>query len=310
MEHISAIVVSYRTPKLTLAAVESALGAGDVTEVVVVDNDSRDETSKLLHDLKDPRVRIIVNTTNRGYGAAANQGAASASGPILLFLNSDALLTSHAVRALSEALAVHRGRAMIGARVIDPAGVVQSSAGLLPGPLDLAIRALDIHRLALAGSRLPIVGAAVARSRIAAEYASAVRATSTFETSMVTGACFAIGSEAFRETGGFDERFFLYFEDADLCRRVSAAGMPIKYVPEAAVVHIGGASSSEDYHFGPPHARAMRQYLAKWYGARGSMYALALLWLRAAGLTVMVRPAAPRAWRALWAAARHEDPRC
>jgi GT2 family glycosyltransferase len=126
---------------------------------------------------------------------------------------------------------------------------------------------------------------------------------------MVSGACFAIGRQAFEELRGFDERFFMYFEDADLCRRASAAGMPIRYVPDAVVTHIGGASSSEVYHFGPYHARSMRQYLGKWYGPPGSALAIVLLWLRAVGFSVTFRPQAKRAWRALWAALTDEDPR-
>ncbi len=71
---------------------------------------------------------------------------------------------------------------------------------------------------------------------------------------MVSGACFAIGAAAFEEIGGFDERYFMYFEDADLCRRATAAGWPIRYLPDVVVDHVGGASSAVDYHFGPRHA--------------------------------------------------------
>jgi N-acetylglucosaminyl-diphospho-decaprenol L-rhamnosyltransferase len=101
----------------------------------------------------------------------------------------------------------------------------------------------------------------------------------------------------------------MYFEDADLCRRAAAAGIPVRYVPSAVVEHIGGASTSEDYHFGPMHARSMRQYLGKWYGPGGSALGLCLLWLRAIGLTMALKPRSSRAWRALWAAVRDEDPR-
>lgn len=119
----------------------------------------------------------------------------------------------------------------------------------------------------------------------------------------------AIGRDAFWELGGFDERFFMYFEDADLCRRATAAGMPIRYVPSAVVIHIGGASSEGDYHFSPTHARALRQYVGKWYGPSGSALALILLWLRAVGMSLSLQGGAYRAWRALWAAATDADPR-
>jgi len=309
MESISVVVVSYRTPALTLGAARSALAVPGVRQVVVIDNNSRDESADLLHALHDARLRVVVNATNRGYGTAANQGADVAVGRLLLFLNSDAQLTAEATTALADEIRARAGRAIVGARVVDPGGTVQRSAGLLPGPLDLTIRALTLNRIAAAAARFPLIGALMNASRIAVEYDSAPRATQPIETTMVTGACFAIGREAFRELGGFDERFFMYFEDADLCKRAAAAGMPIRYVPSAVVTHIGGASSSEDYHFGPLHARAMRQYLGKWYGSAGAMFALLLLCIRAVVMTLTFQRAAPRARRAFWAALRDEDPR-
>jgi GT2 family glycosyltransferase len=126
---------------------------------------------------------------------------------------------------------------------------------------------------------------------------------------MVSGACFAIGREAFVELGGFDERFFLYFEDADLCRRALGAGMTISYVPNAVVPHIWGASSSEDYHFGPAHARSMRQYLTKWYGHPGGALAILIAWLRLIGFAVTARPATGRSFRAFLATLNRSGPR-
>ena len=107
-----------------------------------------------------------------------------------------------------------------------------------------------------------------------------------------------MGREAFLELGGFDEDFFLYFEDADLCRRALRAGMAIRYVPDAVVTHIGGGSSSEDYHFGPRHARSMRIYLRKWYGLPGAALAVTLMFLRAVGFSVGAPRRAGRAWKA------------
>jgi GT2 family glycosyltransferase len=168
------------------------------------------------------------------------------------------------------------------------------------------VRALGLHALA---RRLPAIGRLAAGGRIATEYESAVTAVEPISTSMVSGAVVAIGTDAFRELGGFDERFFLYFEDADLCRRAANAGMPIRYVPAAVARHVGGASSAVDYHFGPHHARSMRLYLHKWHGGAGDVVALLLLWLRWLGSAIVGRPGAHRAWRALVAAASHEDPR-
>ncbi len=291
-----------------MTAVQTASQLASVTDVVAVDNASGDDSVELLR-AAGGNVHVLVNDANLGFGAAANRAAAAATGDILIFLNSDAELSQSAVATLVEATGQQRGWCIVGPRLVGPAGGVQRSAGLLPRPADLAIRALEFHTFALILGRIPRISGVLQRSRLARDYASAVKADAPIATDVVSGACFAIGREAFKELGGFDERFFMYFEDADLCRRASAAGMPIRYVPDAVVTHIGGASSSEDYHFGPLHARSMRQYLGKWYGPAGSALAIVLLWLRALGLTLALRPAARRAWRALWAAVTDEDQR-
>ena len=297
----SVIVVSYRTGALTAAAAASSLKA-KCREVIVVDNRSSDETIMNLRKFDDPRLAIVERETNDGFAIAANEGADRATSDTLIFLNSDAMLTREAADALAEEVSRHGGRCIAGARLVGTNGEIQRSAGLLPGPVDLAIRALGGHLLASVATRLPAFTSIVGRTRLAQEHASAATALEPIDTTMVSGACFAMGREAFHELGGFDERFFMYFEDADLCRRAGQAGMLVRYVPGAVVPHVGGGSSSEDYHFGLAHARSMRLYLEKWHGPAGAVLALALLWLRAIGFTLTLRPQAVRAWKALRAA--------
>ena len=302
------VIVSYRTPDLTSAAARSAIDAG-ADSVVVVDNRSADDTLERLRSIADPRVVVVESPSNVGFGAGANAGARRVSTDALLFLNSDAELTSKAADHLLAELATFHGRAIIGPRLVGPDGGVEHSAGLLPVPSDIAVRALGLHVVGWWLTRFPLVGALVRRTRFLREYASAERAEEVFDTNFVTGACFAIGREAFWELGGFDERYFMYFEDADLCRRASARGMAIRYVPSAVVSHIRGASTAGDYPFGPLRSRSMRQYLRKWYGHPGSAMAILLLWLRALRHSVALHPGSGRAWRSLWAAISEADPR-
>ena len=302
------VIVNYRTPDLTTAAARSALDAG-ADPVVVVDNRSGDDTVQRLRSIADPRVVVVENAVNAGFGAGANAGARRASTDALLFLNSDAELTRGAADDLLAELARWRGRAIIGPRLIRPDGAVEHSAGLLPVPSDIAVRALGLHVVGWWLARLPLAGSLVRRTRFLREYASAEVAQEVFDTSFVTGACFAIGREAFWELDGFDERFFMYFEDADLCRRATARGMAIRYVPSAVVSHIRGASTAGDYPFGPLRSRSMRQYLSKWYGLPGSVMAILLLWVRALRHSLGLHPGSGRAWRSLWAAVSDEDPR-
>ena len=308
MPGASVVIVNYRTVELTLSATVSALTAG-ADEVIVVDNASGDDVDAAVSAISDNRARVIVNDANVGFGSAANRGASVATGDVLIFLNSDAQLNASALEALRAELQRWNGSALVGPRLIDPIERVQRSVGLLPEPFDLAVRALGLHRVASWVGNVPLFARLVRRTRVANEYAAAVTASEPMNTTMVSGACFAIGRDVFGRIAGFDQRFFMYFEDADLCRRVAAAGMPIRYVPSAVVRHVGGASSSEDYHFGALHARSMRQYLAKWYGMRGSVLAIVLLWLRAIGFSLALQPGAGRAWRALGTAIRDEDPR-
>jgi GT2 family glycosyltransferase len=306
---VSVVIVSYRTPGLTLRAVRSAQESLPGAETVVLDNASGDSSVEQLRTIDDQSVRIEVNATNVGYGAAANRAVRLSRGNTVVFLNSDALLTREAAAHLVGEVRALEGRCLAGARMVDGNGAIQRSAGLLPAPLDLAVRAWGLNRVGAAVAQWPLIGSIVRRSRLSREYSSATEATESMETSMVGMAVSAIGRDAFNELGGFDEQYFLYFEDADLCRRAGQAGIPVRYVPAAVVSHIGGGSSSEDYHFGPHHARSMRVYLGKWYGPGGSALALFILWIRAAGLTLTFQGGARRAWRAWWAAWRDEDPR-
>jgi N-acetylglucosaminyl-diphospho-decaprenol L-rhamnosyltransferase len=301
---VSIIIVSFETCELTLRAVQSALGSMGGGEVIVVDNASTDGTSATLQRLDEPRLTVEQSHVNGGFGVAANRGAHRAKEPILMFLNSDAELSRESLALLVDEVVSRDGRCLAGPRLVDTTGATQRSAGLIPQPSDLVIRALGLYAVARAMTHVPVISRLILRSRIAREYSTAETATGPVDTSMVGGACFAIGREVFLDLGGFDEQFFMYFEDADLCRRATKGGIPIHFVPEAIVRHIGGGSSSEDYHFGPMHARSMRQYLAKWYGAPGASLALALLSLRLIGFALTLRPSTGRAWAALRAAAR------
>jgi N-acetylglucosaminyl-diphospho-decaprenol L-rhamnosyltransferase len=302
------VIVSYRTPELTTAATHSALASG-AERVVVVDNRSSDETAALIRSIDDPRLDFVENARNTGFGSAANLAARRATTDALLFLNSDAELTSVAAERTLAELDRWGGRAIVAPRLIGPDGRIEHSAGLLPAPSDIAVRALGLHVIGWRLAELPLTGRLMRRTRFLREYASAEVADSAFDTSFVSGACFAIGRDAFSELGGFDERFFMYFEDADLCRRAAAAGMAIRYVPSAVVRHVRGASTSGDYPFGPLRSRSMRQYLAKWYGPAGSALALVVLWLRAVRHSIGLHAGTRRAWRSFQAALVDEDPR-
>jgi GT2 family glycosyltransferase len=288
----SVIVVNFRTPELTERAVRSAIREG-ADQVIVVDNGSDDGSANALKSLADRRVEIIQSVTNVGFGAAANMGALRASADWLIFLNSDAELQAGALAPMVQEL-THRRRVVVGPQVVNVDGSVQRSAGMLPRPLDLTIRAMDLHLIARAVVRLPVIGRLADRTPLGREYAASTN-TETVDVSMVSGSCFGIGEADFHALGGFDDRYFMYFEDADLCRRASLAGMRIRFVPAARVQHKVAASTEADWHFGPLHGPSMVVYLRRWHGRPGGWLALTLLVLRAVAQTILARPGAIRA---------------
>ncbi len=286
---LSVIIVNYRTPALTILAVQSALEDG-ADQVVVIDNSSGDDSLERLLAIRDERVVVVASDTNAGFGNGANQGAAASTNDVIVFLNSDATLRPGALATIADEVKVAGGRTIVGPRLIGADAVVQRSAGLVPKPDDLVVRALGLHRLAQAISNVPGVASVIGGRRITTEYDQAITATEAINVSMVSGACFGIGREAFAELGGFDERYFMYFEDADLCRRALAVGWPVLYAPDALVDHIGGASASGDYRFGQLHGPSMVVYLKRWYGAPGGWLALLLLLARAVGKSASLQP--------------------
>jgi GT2 family glycosyltransferase len=288
----SVIVVNYRTPDLTERAIRSAIAEG-VEQVVVIDNASGDGSLGLLRGIDDPRVIVVESPNNLGFGAAANLGAGRASGDLLVFLNSDAEFEPGAMGPIVDEL-TRQGHSVVGPRVLNIDRSIQRSAGMLPRPLDLTIRAVGLHHLAQMLSRMPVLGSVMARTTLAREY-SASTWTSRIDVSMVSGSCLGIRTADFRALGGFDDRYFMYFEDADLCRRAAQSGMLIRFVPDARVTHRVAGSAENDWHFGPLHGPSMVVYLRRWNGRLGGSMALWLLAVRAIAKTVLRRPGASRA---------------
>jgi GT2 family glycosyltransferase len=178
-----------------------------------------------------PRMRLVRSPVNLGFAAGNNCGFARARGRHVVLLNPDAFLGAG---ALARALA-HMDRSpqvgIAGGRLQDPAGRLQPSGRLFPS---LVNEVLVTSGLAARFPRSRLFGRF---DRTWADPGQAARVD------WVPGAFTIIRGEALRATGGFDERFFLYYEEVDLCRRMAKAGYEVWYWPDIDVTHIGGASS-------------------------------------------------------------------
>ncbi len=206
-------------------------------EVVVVDNASWDGSAEMVR-AQYPSVTLRANKTNLGYGAAANQAFVSCTAQHVLLLNGDTLLQPGALAALSGYLARHRRAAIVGPRLVDPDGTLQASCYPFPTPLNTLLENSTT---------------AVVLGRLIRRYIPIVRNSylrtwphrSARVVPWVKGAAMAVRREAFDAVGGFDESYFMYFEDADLCYRLNAADWQVHFAPVTTVVHIGGASTRQ-----------------------------------------------------------------
>lgn len=237
MPRVSVIVVSFNTRE-ALRRCLSAVRAERVHETIVIDNASTDGSPEMV-EREFPEVRLIRNSANRGFGAANNQGLDAMTGDLALFLNSDASPRPGAIARLARCFEDPEVVAA-GGKLVFPDGRLQESAA---GPLTLW--ALFCEQTGLE-KLFP-------RSRWLSPYWLSRRLVESgrpgpHAVAQVMGACLMI-----RPVARFDERFFLYCEDTELCRRLAERGK-IVYEPEAVFEHELGASSRAD------RWRAIRRY--------------------------------------------------
>jgi GT2 family glycosyltransferase len=221
-------------------------------ETILVDNASTDGG---IEDVAAafPSVRILRNGSNPGFGAANNRAACESAGEFLLFLNTDTILQSGAAAALLAALQADAGAAAAGPLLFPGEGKAQVSFG----------------------RRVDFLGQLVQKLFLNPFYKRAVlRRPQTREVGWLSAACLLCRRSAFAAAGGFDEKFFLYFEDIDLCVRMRAAGRRLLYVPAARVFHEGGATTG----IRPAASRlAYRESQLRFYRKHASQGSLRLL---------------------------------
>lgn len=225
----SVVVVSHNGKSFTLDCVRSlqAQSYGEILEVIVVDNASSDGSVEAIRS-NCAGVRLIALPTNRGFGSANNRGAAEAKGEFLFFLNNDTTMRGDSITALATFLRTRPAAAVVGPRLRNPDGTIQVSAGDFPG-IGGEWRSRREQRMMR--SRNPTSLALLER-----------RFARAMKVDWVTGAAMMVRRDAFESVGGFDEEFFMYFEDADLCRRLSGAGYQVWHLPDVSITHYGGAS--------------------------------------------------------------------
>ena len=218
--------------------------------VTVVDNGSTDGTVE--YAAAHPDLTLVQPGRNLGYGGGANAGVAGVSEPWVLVANSDIIVQAGAVDRLLDAAARWPRAGVLGPRILTTDGRLYPSARELPS-LGRGIG----H--ALFGWVWPTNPWTAAYRR---ERGAPVEGT----TGWLSGACMMVRREAFESVGGFDESYFMYFEDTDLCERLAKAGWDVVYAPDAVVEHHGGASTSRHLEkMSKAHHDSAYRYLSRRY---------------------------------------------
>jgi GT2 family glycosyltransferase len=232
MSDIAVAVVSYQTKALLRDCLASVV-ADSPAEVVVVDNASSDGSAAMVRD-EFPDVVLRANIDNPGYGAAANQAIAATGAAYVLLLNADTRVESGALAALARYLDDNPGVGLAAPKLLHPDGSPQPSAYPQPTPFNTLV--LNTYLLDL------VRWVPGLRRR----FAFAWHVPPAGPTAWVKGAALAFRRRAFDSVKGFDEAFFLYSEETDLCYRIREAGWDVHFAPAAAVVHVEGASTMQE----------------------------------------------------------------
>ena len=232
MPLVSIIIVNWNTRDLLRNCLKSIEQQTDWPhEVIVIDNCSADRSAEMA-GIEFPQVQVVANTGNRGFAAANNQGIAISKGQYVLLLNPDTIILDHAIDKMAAWLAEHKDVGCVGCQVLEDANTIQQTCFADPTPLNQII--IEAGGLKLA-RYLKFLGRPW--------YCEWDR-RSTKDVDVVSGMFMLMPRKAIDEAGELDEAFFVYAEEADLCRRIRALGWRCVFVPIAQILHLDGGSKS------------------------------------------------------------------
>ncbi len=222
MKTLSIIIVNYNTKKLTNDCIASIVRtAADISyEIIVIDNASSEQFE--LRDSLKPKVRLIRNSVNKGFAKANNQGMKIARGEYILLLNSDTVVHKDAISLLISFAKSHPDAGIVAPQLLNADQSVQPSVFLFP----TISRAILQYWVGLRKAFDKYIPKGNSPVKVEAVVAAAVLITPT----------------ALKKAGRLNEKYFMYFEDIDYCRKIKKAKLTIYYLPEAKVTHYHGAS--------------------------------------------------------------------
>jgi GT2 family glycosyltransferase len=254
---VDVVIVNWNT-KDYLRSCLSSLENKNQTKlhIYVIDNASQDGSEEMVGELF-PEVNFIQSGGNIGFGRASNLGVKAGRSPIVLFLNPDTVVRSGAIDQMATSMTNNDRIGALGCRMVYPNGTIQE-LGLqwFPSPIT------ELVNLVAVSDKTP----KILKYRLPYK-----NPNESGYVKKLYGGCLMVRKEVLHKVGSFDERFFMYCEDVDLCRRISDGGFELYYLYDAEVVHyVGGATEKEESQFSTlMKCQSISQLMDKYYGPKG-----------------------------------------
>lgn len=263
MIDVTIIIISYNKFRYTDVCLETLkkFTQGLNYEIIVIDNNSSEDINFISH--KYPEVVLIKNKSNRGFAAANNQGVNIANGEYILFLNNDTIFTENTIKKVFDFVESQSNSLFVGCRLLNTNGSYQESVMDFPSVWNIFTDSFFLSKLFKKNKFF---------NKNAVSFDSTNKIT---EVDVIKGAFMFCRTDSIRKLNGFDERFYFYSEELDLCKRFKNKGGKVIYYPETSIIHIGGATVKGDQlFFYKNQAIARIQYFQKHFS--GSKFFLAI----------------------------------
>ncbi|MEI6288485.1 MAG: glycosyltransferase family 2 protein [bacterium] len=231
---ISIIIVSWQVRDLLEKCLQSILknSLSAQTEIFVVDNNSDDGTIDMVRE-KFSSVKVVANKKNLGFAMANNIALRQATGDYILFLNPDTELFSDTLQKAVDFMTTHKGAGMVGCRLVFPDGSFQPSVRRFPTWWPIFLMLLKLPKFF---SHLKPI-----EKYLAVDFDYEKEGS----VDQVMGAFMFTRQSSLKKVGEMDERFFIWFDDADFCLRFWTAGEPVYYTPSFKIIHYQGKSFAQ-----------------------------------------------------------------
>lgn len=230
---LSIIIVNYNVKEFLQNLVHSLQKAVSKInhEIIVVDNASDDGSVEFIRE-KFPQINLIVNQTNLGFSKANNVALKAARGKFILLINPDTIVSEDTITKMIEFLSEHTDAGLAGCKILNPDGSLQLACRRsFPGPWTSFCKVTGLSTL-------------FPKSKLFAKYnLTYLDENSTYEVDAISGSFMMMKREVYEKVGGFDEQFFMYGEDLDLCYRIQKNGYKVYYYSGTQIIHYKGEST-------------------------------------------------------------------